>query len=152
MPAPKSELALKEPEKKAFLHRLRGPGAALRGVLSDDFAAKLAERGFPAASPWEAPALTFVETKAPVLWEMMYEEEEEGPGDPEEGARESVATTVLFGDEIDLPLADVEAARRHGWVVARPDAYPSVFHKERGLSRRPPLVRRRMFFRGRSTP
>jgi hypothetical protein len=24
--------------------------------------------------------------------------------------------------------------------VARPDAYPEVFHKERGLSLRPPLV------------
>ena len=32
------------------------------------------------------------------------------------------------------------AAQRHGWPVARPDAYPEVFHKERGLALRPPLA------------
>jgi len=47
---------------------------------------------------------------------------------------------MLFGEEVDLPLADVEAARRHGWEVARPDAWPLVLHKERGLSHRPPLA------------
>jgi hypothetical protein len=29
---------------------------------------------------------------------------------------------------------------KHGWPVARADAYPEVFHKERGLSLRPPLA------------
>src|SRR5438445_12665042 len=33
----------------------------------------------------------------------------------------------------DIPVADLEAAKKHGWQVARPDAYPEVFHKERGL-------------------
>jgi hypothetical protein len=37
-------------------------------------------------------------------------------------------------------VADLEAAKRHGWPVARADAYPEVFHKERGLSLRPPLA------------
>jgi hypothetical protein len=37
-------------------------------------------------------------------------------------------------------VADLEAAQEHGWPVARPDAYPSVFHKERGLALRPPLA------------
>jgi hypothetical protein len=37
-------------------------------------------------------------------------------------------------------VADLEAAKRHGWPVARPDAYPSVFHKERGLALRLPLA------------
>jgi tetratricopeptide (TPR) repeat protein len=58
----------------------------------------------------------------------------------EEVARQSVATTVTFGEAWDIPVADLEAAKRHGWPVARPDAYPSVFHKERGLSLRPPLA------------
>jgi tetratricopeptide (TPR) repeat protein len=58
----------------------------------------------------------------------------------EENARETVATTVTFDDETDVPFADVEAARRYGWPVARPDAYPSAFRKERGLSMRPPLA------------
>jgi tetratricopeptide (TPR) repeat protein len=58
----------------------------------------------------------------------------------EDNARQSVATTVTFGEEWDIPVADLEAARRHGWQVARPDAYPEIFHKERGLSLRPPLA------------
>ena len=58
----------------------------------------------------------------------------------EENARRTVATSVIFGEEWDIPVADLEAARRHGWPVARPDAYPSIFHKERGRTLRPPLA------------
>jgi hypothetical protein len=58
----------------------------------------------------------------------------------EENARQSVATTVTFGEEWDIPVADLEAAKRHAWQVARADAYPEIFHKERGLSLRPPLA------------
>jgi hypothetical protein len=60
--------------------------------------------------------------------------------DYQSNARQSVATTVIFSEEVDLPLADVQAARRHGWPVARADAWPLVMHKERGLSQRPPLA------------
>ena len=58
----------------------------------------------------------------------------------EENARRTVATSVTFGEEWDIPVADLEAAQKHGWQVARPDAYPEIFHKERGLSIRPPLA------------
>jgi hypothetical protein len=58
----------------------------------------------------------------------------------EDNARQSVATTVTFEEEWDVPVADLEAAKRYGWEVARPDAYPEVFHKERGLSMRRPLA------------
>jgi tetratricopeptide (TPR) repeat protein len=64
----------------------------------------------------------------------------ERPDAFEDNLRESVATTVNFGEEIDLPLAEVEAAERYGWRVARDDAWPLVLHKERGLSHRPPLA------------
>jgi tetratricopeptide (TPR) repeat protein len=64
----------------------------------------------------------------------------EGDFTNEENARQSVATTVTFGEEWETPVADVDAARRHGWEVARADAYPEVMHKELGLSSRPPLV------------
>ena len=57
-----------------------------------------------------------------------------------ENARRAVATTLIFGEAWDIPVADLEAAQRHAWPVARPDAYPEVFHKERGLSARPPLA------------
>src|SRR5581483_9087490 len=60
--------------------------------------------------------------------------------DGNESAREGVATTVTFGEEWTIPVADLEAAKKHGWPVARPDAYPEIFHKERGLSLRPPLA------------
>jgi hypothetical protein len=74
----------------------------------------------------------------------LYEEMEairrvwQRPAGHADNLRQSVATTVLFGEEVDLPLADVEAAGRYGWAVARPDAWPLVMHKERGLSHRPP--------------
>jgi tetratricopeptide (TPR) repeat protein len=61
-------------------------------------------------------------------------------GDDEANARETVATTITFGEEWELAAADLDAARRYGWKVARADAYPGVFHKERGLSMRPPLA------------
>jgi tetratricopeptide (TPR) repeat protein len=62
-----------------------------------------------------------------------------GQGD-EANARRSVATSITFGEEWDIAAADLDAAKKHGWEVARPDAYPEVFHKERGLSMRPPLA------------
>jgi hypothetical protein len=51
-----------------------------------------------------------------------------------------VGTSVTFGEEWDIPVADLEAATKHDWEVARADAYPEIFHKERGLSMRPPLA------------
>lgn len=61
-------------------------------------------------------------------------------GADEDNARETVGTSVTFGEAWDIPVADLEAAQHYGWEVARPDAYPDVFHKERGLAMRPPLV------------
>jgi tetratricopeptide (TPR) repeat protein len=58
----------------------------------------------------------------------------------EESARETVALTVTFGEETEIPVADLDAIREYGWEVAGPEAYPSVFRKERGLSMRPPLA------------
>ena len=57
-----------------------------------------------------------------------------------ENAELTVATTVTFGDANEIALADLEAAREKGWDVARPDAYPSIFRKERGMSMRPPTA------------
>jgi len=60
--------------------------------------------------------------------------------DDEENARRTVGTSVTFGEEWDIPVADLDAAKKYGWQVARPDAYPEVFHKERGMALRPPLA------------
>ena len=58
----------------------------------------------------------------------------------EENVRETVALTATFDPEADVSPADVLAAREHGWEVAGPEAHPSVFRKERGMSMRPPLA------------
>lgn len=58
----------------------------------------------------------------------------------EENARESVALTVTFDPETDLPDGDLDAIARHKFEIAAPDAFPSIFRKERGLSMRPPLA------------
>ena len=58
----------------------------------------------------------------------------------EESARKTVATSVTFGEESHCSCSDLDACRQFGWQVARPDAYPEIMHKERGLSVRPPLA------------
>ena len=63
-----------------------------------------------------------------------------GEDSDEENAQEGEATAVTFGEESDIPVADLDAARRYGWEVARPDAYPSILHKERGTSIQPALA------------
>jgi hypothetical protein len=57
-----------------------------------------------------------------------------------ENARRTVALTVTFDPDRQIPMADLLAGREHGWEVAGPEAYPSVFRKEPGLSLRPPLA------------
>ena len=58
----------------------------------------------------------------------------------EENARETVALTVLFGDQTEVSATDLEAGRKAGWEVAGSEAYPSIFRKERGMTMRPPLA------------
>jgi tetratricopeptide (TPR) repeat protein len=61
-------------------------------------------------------------------------------GTDEEHGRQGVVTSVTFDEEWTIPAADLEAAKKYGWPLARADAYPEIFHKERGLSVRPPLA------------
>ena len=49
-----------------------------------------------------------------------------------------MALTLLFGDETEVSVLDLEAVRKHGWDVAGPEAYPLIFRKERGMTIRPP--------------
>ncbi|MBX6314644.1 MAG: hypothetical protein IRY99_17275 [Isosphaeraceae bacterium] len=58
----------------------------------------------------------------------------------EENARQTVALSITFDPEIHVSAADLAAIQRHGWEVAGPEAFPSVFRKERGMSLRPPLA------------
>jgi tetratricopeptide (TPR) repeat protein len=61
--------------------------------------------------------------------------------DDKKNARDTVATSVTFNEAWDISTADLDAATAHGWPVARSDAYPEVFRKERGMSIRSPLPR-----------
>jgi ST7 protein len=58
----------------------------------------------------------------------------------EDYVREMVSLTVTFYDETEILASDLDAGRRLGWEVAGPQAHPSIFRKERGLSLRPPLA------------
>ncbi len=58
----------------------------------------------------------------------------------EQNARQTVALTVTFDPETQVPTADLLATREHGWEVAGPEAYPTPFRKERGMTMRAPLA------------
>ena len=64
----------------------------------------------------------------------------DGHASDEQNARETVALSVTFGDETEIPVPDLDAAESFGWEVAGPEAYPTPIRKERGLTMRPPLA------------
>jgi tetratricopeptide (TPR) repeat protein len=81
-----------------------------------------------------APGLALYEDFRLLQW--MWQEQ----APDEDSGRETVATSITFDEEVDVPLADLEAAQQYGWKVAGPDAYPSIFRKERGMTMRPLLA------------
>lgn len=46
---------------------------------------------------------------------------------------------MTFGGKTDVPVADHDACKKFAWKVAGPRAYPHIFHKQPGLTIRPPL-------------
>jgi tetratricopeptide (TPR) repeat protein len=58
---------------------------------------------------------------------------------PELG-RQTVALSVTFDPWKEINPKDLYAAKRCGWEVAGPEAYPNVFRKVRGMTIRPPLA------------
>jgi len=65
---------------------------------------------------------------------------QQGDLSEEENARLTAGLTVVFGDKDDLLPEDSDALAQYGWAVAGPDAYPTVYRMEPGLSMRPPLA------------
>lgn len=80
-------------------------------------------------------------TKGLVLYDSLetLQRIQQGNLSDEENARLSAGLTVV-GEKNDLVPADGEAAKKHAWRVAAPNAYPSVYRMEQGLSMRPPLA------------
>lgn len=58
----------------------------------------------------------------------------------EENTRETVALSITFGEAAESTDADLDAIEEYDFEIAAPNAYPSVFRKERGLTMRPPLA------------
>ena len=58
----------------------------------------------------------------------------------EENSRGMSALSLMFSEAFEIPVRDLDAAERHGWPVAGPEAYPLVIRINPGLATRPPLV------------
>ncbi len=63
-----------------------------------------------------------------------------GEGSDEDNFRRTSAISVTFNEAFDMPIADLEAAEKHGWPVAGPEAYPCAMRVNPGQSIRPPLA------------
>jgi hypothetical protein len=71
-------------------------------------------------------------------WENLRKIKE-GDLDEEENARLTSGLAVVFGEDIDLPTADLMGIEEYGWKVAGKKAFPTVYRKEPGLTSRLPL-------------
>jgi tetratricopeptide (TPR) repeat protein len=58
----------------------------------------------------------------------------------EEGTRRTSGLSVLFGEEFEMPIHDLEAAEEHRWPIAGPEAYPHAMRINPGRVIRPPLA------------
>jgi hypothetical protein len=63
-----------------------------------------------------------------------------GDASEEENARRMSAMSLMFSEAFEMPVRDVDAAEKHGWPVAGPEAYPLVIRINPGLATRPPLA------------
>jgi hypothetical protein len=61
-------------------------------------------------------------------------------GDDEEMSRSATGLSVMYGEAFEIPIADLDAAERHGWEIVGPEAYPNPIYVNPGRSMRPPLA------------
>jgi hypothetical protein len=54
--------------------------------------------------------------------------------------RRNSGLSLMFSEPFEIAIRDLDAAERHGWPVAGPEAYPLVLRVNPGLSVRPPLA------------
>ena len=64
----------------------------------------------------------------------------EGNDSDEENSRKMSSLSVLFSEAFEIPVRDLDAAERHAWPVAGPEAYPLVLRVNPGRAVRPPLA------------
>lgn len=58
----------------------------------------------------------------------------------EENARRTSALSLMYGEPFEIAPADLDAAEKHGWTVAGPEAYPQAIRVNPGQAVRPPLA------------
>ena len=63
-----------------------------------------------------------------------------GGGSEEENSRSMSAMSMMFSEAFEISTRDLDAAEKHGWPVAGPEAYPMVIHINPGPAVRSPLV------------
>jgi tetratricopeptide (TPR) repeat protein len=63
-----------------------------------------------------------------------------GSGSDEEMSRQTTGLSVMYGEAFEIPVGDLDAAERHGWPLAGPEAYPNPIYVNPGRSMRPPLA------------
>jgi hypothetical protein len=64
----------------------------------------------------------------------------EGNASEAENARGMSAISMMFGEAFEISTHDLDAAEKHGWPVAGPEAYPLVMRVNPGPAIRPPLA------------
>lgn len=58
---------------------------------------------------------------------------------PQGPARDTSALSLMYGEEFEIPIRDLDAIEQHGWPIAAPEAYPFLMRVNPGLVVRPPL-------------
>lgn len=62
-----------------------------------------------------------------------------GDDSEEESSRRMSGLSLMYGEAFEIPVADLDAAEKHGWPVAAPEAYPEVIRVNPGRAIRPAL-------------
>jgi hypothetical protein len=62
-------------------------------------------------------------------------------GDAEQtAATDTSSLAVTYGEAFEMPVEDLDAAEKHGWEIAGPEAYPCPIRVNPGGAVRPPLA------------
>ena len=56
-----------------------------------------------------------------------------------QNSRRMSGLSVMYGEAFDIPIADLDAAEKHRWAVAGPEAYPQAIRVNPGRAVRPAL-------------
>jgi len=64
----------------------------------------------------------------------------DGNDSDEENSRKMSSLSVLFSEAFEISVRDLDAAEKHGWPVAGPEAYPLAIRVNPGRAVRPPLA------------